>query len=114
MAEGSDFRDAWLVDYATRMILLHLDGAGPLGDPYQVNSANNGPYGDAVVHELIPFIERQFRGLGDSRARFLDGASTGGWVSLALQIFYPDHFNGAWAHAPDPVDFRAYEVINIY
>jgi S-formylglutathione hydrolase FrmB len=96
------------------MLVLHLDGAGPYGDPYQVNSANNGPYGDAVTQELIPYVERRFRGIGQPYARVLDGASTGGWVSLALQVFYPDFFNGTWSHCPDPVDFRAYELINIY
>jgi hypothetical protein len=114
MGQDTDFRNTWLADDCPRMILLHLDGAGPFGDPYQVNSANNGPYGDAVVRELIPFVERQFRGVGQPAARVLDGASTGGWVSLALQIYYADEFNGAWAHAPDPVDFRAYETINVY
>jgi hypothetical protein len=103
-----------LADDGPRMLVLHLDGAGPFGDPYQVNSANNGPYGDAVTQELIPFVEKQFRGIGQPYARVLDGASTGGWVSLALQIIYPDFFNGAWSHAPDPVDFRAFELVNIY
>jgi Putative esterase len=97
-----------------QFLLLQLDGAGPFGDPYQVNSANNGPYGDAVTQELIPHVEKAYRGIGQPYARVLDGGSTGGWVSLALQIFYPDFFNGAWSHAPDPVDFRAFELINIY
>src|SRR5262245_37726849 len=96
------------------MLLLHLDGAGPLGDPYQVNSANHGPYGDAVTKELIPLVEQRFRGIGRPYARVLDGASTGGWVSLALQVFYPDFFNGTWSHCPDPVDFRAFELLDIY
>jgi hypothetical protein len=99
---------------APAFVVLHLDGAGPFGDPYQVNSANNGPYGDAVTQELIPYIEKQFRCIGKPYARVLDGGSTGGWVSLALQIFYPDFFNGAWSHSPDPVDFHAYELINLY
>jgi hypothetical protein len=114
MREGSDFRKIWLEESTPRMIVLHLDGSGPYGDPYQVNSANNGPYGDAITEELIPYVEQMYRGAGSPQARFLDGASTGGWVSLALQIFYADFFNGAWAHAPDPVDFRAFELINIY
>jgi Putative esterase len=97
-----------------QMLLLQLDGAGPFGDPYQVNSANNGPYGDAVTQELIPHVEKTFRGIGEPYARVLDGASTGGWVSQALQVFYPDFFNGAWSHAPDPLDFRALQLINIY
>jgi hypothetical protein len=114
MQEDGDFRKFWLDGSTPQMVLLHLDGAGPFGDPYQVDSANNGPYGAAVTDELIPYVERTFRCIGAPHARFLDGASTGGWVSLALQIFYPDFFNGAWSHAPDPVDFRAYELINIY
>jgi S-formylglutathione hydrolase FrmB len=96
------------------MVVLHLDGAGPYGDPYQVNSDNNGPYGDAVTQELIPFVEGKYRCIGRPQARFTTGTSTGGWVSLALQVFYPDFFNGCWSFAPDPVDFRAYELINIY
>ncbi|HYV26455.1 MAG TPA: alpha/beta hydrolase-fold protein, partial [Candidatus Eisenbacteria bacterium] len=74
----------------------------------------SGPYGDAVTQELIPHIEKQFRAIGNPHARVLSGTSTGGWVALALQIFYPDFFNGAWISCPDPVDFRALELINIY
>jgi hypothetical protein len=114
MHEGENFRKTWLADGAPRMLLLLLDGAGPFGDPYQVNSDNNGPYGDAVTQELIPYVERRFRGIGEPWARVLDGHSTGGWVSLALQVFYPDFFNGAWSSAPDPVDFRAFELIDVY
>jgi hypothetical protein len=114
MHPESEFRKLWNARNTPRMIFVHLDGAGPFGDPYQTNSANNGPYGDAVTGELIPYIEKTYQGIGKPYARVLEGASTGGWVSLALQIFYPDFFNGAWSHAPDPVDFRAFELINIY
>jgi hypothetical protein len=114
MSPFSDFSRTWNAATTPRMIYVHLDGAGPLGDPYQVNSANHGPYGDVITQELIPHIEKTFRGVGKPYARVLEGASTGGWVSLALQIFYPDYFNGAWSHCPDPVDFRAFELINLY
>lgn len=114
MREGAEFRKAWLADDAPRMILLYLDGDGPLGDPYQVNSDNHGPYGDALTQELIPFVERKFRAVGEPHARVLDGGSTGGWVSLALQVFYPDYFNGAWSFCPDGLDFRAFQLIDIY
>jgi hypothetical protein len=114
MTPSSSFRDVWMADDTPRMILVQLDGAGPLGDPYQVNSANHGPYGDAITQELIPHIERTFRGIGKGSARVLDGGSTGGWVALALQIFYPDEFNGAWSFCPDSVDFRSFQLVNIY
>jgi putative esterase len=110
----SAFRAAWMADDAPRMILLHLDGDGPLGDPYQVNSDNHGPYGDAITQELIPYVEQKFHAVGTPASRVLDGGSTGGWVSLALQVFYPDFFNGTWSSCPDGVDFRAFQLVNIY
>jgi enterochelin esterase-like enzyme len=114
MGEKSPFRKDWLADDTPRMVLLELDGAGPYGDPYQVNSANNGPYGDAVTQELIPTVEKQFHCMAKPYARFLSGGSTGGWVSLALQVFYPGFFNGCWSVSPDPVDFRAMQLVDIY
>jgi hypothetical protein len=83
-------------------------------DSYAVNSANNGPYGDAIHEELMPEIERRFRTIPESWARVLTGGSTGGWESAALQIFYPDVYGGAWIFAPDCLDFRNVEGINIY
>ena len=114
MGDRSEFRKTWQADGTPRLILLQLDGAGPNGNPYYVNSANNGPYGDALVEELIPHIEAGFRAIGQPQARFLSGTSTGGWVCLGLQVFYPDFFNGAWSSCPDPVDFRALQLVNIY
>lgn len=114
MNPGADFRQAWEATDAPQMILLHLDGDGPYGDSYQINSANNGPYGDAITRELIPHVEKKFRALGQPFARVVDGGSTGGWVSLALQVFYPDFFNGTWSFCPDGVDFRAFQLIDIY
>ena len=114
MRPGSPFRTAWLDPDAPRFVLLHLDGAGPWGDPYQVDSANNGPYGAAVTEELIPHVEQRFRAGGSADARVLDGGSTGGWVALALQIFHPDFFGGAWASCPDSVDFRAFQLVDVY
>jgi S-formylglutathione hydrolase FrmB len=114
MGKKSELPKIWQADDTPRLILLQLDGAGPNGDPYYVNSANNGPFGDALVQELIPQVEARFRAIGQPRARFLSGSSTGGWVSLALQVFYPDYFNGTWTSCPDPVDFRALELVNIY
>jgi S-formylglutathione hydrolase FrmB len=112
--EDGDFEKLWMAPDTPRMVMLLLDGAGPFGDPYQINSDNNGPYGDAITQELIPHVEKKFRCIGEPYARVVEGHSTGGWVSLALQIFYPDFFNGAWSFAPDPVDFRAFELIDIY
>lgn len=97
-----------------RFVQIVPDGAGPFGDPYQVDSANNGPYGQALIEEVIPFIEKTYRCLGTPQSRFTTGGSTGGWVSFALQVFYPDFFNGCWSQCPDSVTFERFELIDIY
>jgi hypothetical protein len=98
-----------------RVIIVTIQHANPYyDDSYAVNSANLGPYGDAITYELIPYIEAHYRAIGEPWARTLYGGSTGGWEALAAQIFYPDEYNGAWANCPDPIDFRAYTVVNIY
>jgi hypothetical protein len=83
-------------------------------DSYGVNSPNNGPYADALLQELIPYLEEKFRMIPEPRARVLTGGSTGGWIALALQVHHPAFFNGAWALYPDPVDFRRNQMVNIY
>ena len=83
-------------------------------DSYAVNSVNNGPYGDAIMQELIPEVEKRFRVIREPYARILSGGSTGGWEAAALQIFHPDFFGGAWAYCPDSVTFMDVEGINIY
>ncbi len=113
--EAYAFYQKWIGPDLPRYLVVEIAHANPYyDDSYAVNSANLGPYGDAINHELIPAIEAKFRGLGQGWARFTYGGSTGGWEALATQVFYPDMFNGAFAACPDPIDFRAYTVIDIY
>ncbi len=113
--EAYDFYKRWTAKDFPRFLVVEIDHANPYyDDSYAVNSANLGPYGDAINHELIPQIEKQFRGLGQGWARFTYGGSTGGWEAMATQVFYPDMYNGAFIACPDPIDFRAYMTINLY
>jgi hypothetical protein len=113
--EAYDFYKLWTGPGFPRVLAVEIQHACPYyDDSYAVNSANVGPYGDAIMYELIPEIERRFRGIGQGWARFTYGGSTGGWEALAVQMFYPDEFNGCYAACPDPVDFRAYTTVNIY
>ncbi|WP_170110364.1 alpha/beta hydrolase-fold protein [Flavilitoribacter nigricans] len=114
LVNSEEFFDWWMSDDAPQMIQVFLDGEGPFGDSYQMDSDNSGPYGTNLVEELIPLIERDFRGLGTPESRFVDGCSTGGWVSLALQLYYPDFFNGVWSYSPDAIEFENYQLVNIY
>jgi hypothetical protein len=113
--EGYKFYQQWIAPGFPRVLIVKIQHANPYyDDSYAVNSANVGPYGDAIENELIPAIEKQFRGLGQGWARFTYGGSTGGWEALAVQVFYPEHYNGAFAACPDPVDFHAYMNIDLY
>ncbi len=109
------FYEDWTGPGFPRFLLVEIQHANPYyDDSYAVNSQNLGPYGDAIVRELIPHIEKTFRGLGQGWARFMYGGSTGGWEALAAQVLYPDEFNGCWAACPDPIDFRHYVTTNLY
>jgi hypothetical protein len=110
-----EFYKAWTSDRFPRVIAVTFQHPTPYyDDSYAVNSANNGPYGDAIMGELIPAVETQFRIIRKAYARVLTGGSTGGWESLALQTYHPDFFGGTWTFYPDPVDFRRWGLVNIY
>jgi Putative esterase len=113
--EAYKFYQQWTAPDFPRVLIIKIQHANPFyDDSYAVNSANVGPYGDAIENELIPAIEMQFHAIGQGWARFLYGGSTGGWESLAVQVFYPDHYNGAFAACPDPIDFHAFTNIDLY
>src|SRR5271165_34241 len=113
--EAYKFYQKWISPGFPRYLVVKIQHANPYyDDSYAVNSANLGPYGDAIETELIPYIEKRFRGIGKGWARFTYGGSTGGWEALAVQMFYPDHYNGTFAACPDPVDFHAYTTIDLY
>lgn len=112
---GFAFHQAWTSDTLSQMVAITFQHPTPYyDDSYAVNSVNQGPYGDAIVQELIPYLEEQFRLIRDPYARVLTGGSTGGWSSLALQIQHPKFFGGTWTFYPDPIDFRRFQLINIY
>jgi hypothetical protein len=114
MINDKDFSSWWFSKTAPQVIYVFLDSQGPYGDTYQVDSENNGPCGKALTEELIPEIEKLVHYKPETKTRYLAGKSTGGWVALGLQVFYPDFFDGTWSYSPDPVDFEHYGLIDIY
>lgn len=113
--EAYAFYQKWRSPGFPRFLVVEVQHANPYyDDSYAVNSANLGPYGDAINYELLPEIERRFRAIGEGWARFVYGGSTGGWEALAVQVFYPELFNGAFVACPDPIDFRAYTTVDLY
>jgi hypothetical protein len=113
--EAFDFYKKWTSKDFPRMLIIEIQHANPYyDDSYAVNSENLGPYGDAIMYELLPEIEKQFRGIGQGWARFTYGGSTGGWEALAVQVLYPDEFNGCFAACPDPISFDAYTNFSLY
>ncbi len=113
--EAYKFYQKWISPNFPRYLVVKVQHANPYyDDSYAVNSANLGPYGDAIENELMPALEKKFRSIAQGWARFTYGGSTGGWESLAVQMFYPDHYNGVFSACPDPIDFRAYTLIDLY
>jgi len=114
-ALGYELYQAWISDNFPRMLVVTFQHPNPyFDDSYAVNSPNVGPYGDAIMQELITEVEKRFRAIKQPYARALTGGSTGGWEALALQIFHPDFFGGTWASCPDPVTFTNVEGVNVY
>ncbi|GGG77951.1 alpha/beta hydrolase-fold protein [Edaphobacter dinghuensis] len=115
LAAGYKFFQDWTSGRLPRVILIYVQSANPYyDDSYDVDSANVGPYGSAINEELIPAIEQKYRGIGQGWARATFGGSTGGWESLATQVFYPDMYNGTYTACPDPIDFHAYQNVDLY
>ncbi|WP_246615750.1 alpha/beta hydrolase-fold protein [Aquimarina litoralis] len=113
--EAYDFYKTWTGPDFPRVIAIKIQHPTPYyDDSYAVNSEAQGPYGDAITYELIPHIEKQFRGIGEGWSRFVYGGSTGGWEALAVQVKYPKEYGMCFAACPDPIDFRAYCLVNIY
>lgn len=108
------FQQYWSAPNTPQMVIVFLDGEAPLGDSYQIDSANNGPYGQATWQEFLPFLTTKFNLADSAKSRFVTGCSTGGWVSLALQTYYPELFNGAWSFSADGVDFKYFQLVDIY
>lgn len=115
LESGYDFYTQWVSDSFPRVIAVTLEQATPyFADSYSTNSANDGPYGDAFVQEVVPYLEQHFRIIPKPYARQVEGASTSGWQTLALLLQHPDFFGGGWVLQPDPIDFRHYQLTNIY
>jgi hypothetical protein len=112
---GWQFAQSWMAPDMPQFVAITWQHPTPwYDDSYAVNSANQGPYQDALLGELVPRLEQEFRLLAEPNARFLTGGSTGGWECMALQIQRPDFFGGGWCLYPDPVDFRRNQLVDNY
>ena len=112
---GGDFDRLWLAGDTPRFIYVTLQHPSPYyDDSYGVNSENNGPYGDALITELVPTVEKTFRTIKEPWARMVSGGSTGGWIAAAHLILYPDFYGGSFASCPDSVTFAYHQIVDIY
>jgi hypothetical protein len=115
LESGYQFYQSWTGERFPRVIAVSFQQQTPFfPDSYSVNSVNQGPYGDAMIEEVIPYLESHFRMIAKPYARLAEGASTGGWQTLALQLYHPDFFGGVWVLQPDPISFRHYQMVNAY
>lgn len=112
---GHEFYESWKSDGFPRMIAVSFQHPTPFADMSGlVNSVNNGPYGDALMQELLPYIEKTFRIIREPRTRILFGQASAGRDALSLQLRHPDFFGGAWILHPWAFDHRRYFALNLY
>ncbi|MGH9475024.1 MAG: alpha/beta hydrolase-fold protein [Terriglobales bacterium] len=112
---GYQFYREWTSPGFPKMILVTFQTPTPYyDDSYTVNSVNSGPYGDAIMQELIPYVETHFRIDRKPSARMLTGGSTGGWESMNLMLKHPDFFGGTWTFYPDPLDYHHFQSVDAY
>lgn len=126
---GSNHEEAWDVAHPFRARLpagspwidirrnaayIILDPESGNGHTLFADSANNGPCGRALVEELIPALEKKYNLVARPEARLLRGHSSGGWSTLWLSITYPQTFGACWSSSPDPVDFRRFQLPDLY
>jgi hypothetical protein len=64
LVHNEKFISWWISKDTPQIITVFLDGEGPFGDSYQLDSENSSPYGEMLINELIPKIEKQYRILG--------------------------------------------------
>jgi hypothetical protein len=95
-------------------IRVLLSGDCRWGHHVFADSETNGPRGEALIKELIPYIDANYRTAAAPTARFITGHSSGGWSSLWVQVNYPETFGGVWSTAPDPVDFHDWQQVDLY
>lgn len=95
-------------------VFLNPESQTPFGLHGFVDSRVNGPWGKALIEELMPFVQKNFRGSADPRLNFLTGQSTGGYSVVWLALNYPGMFGGAWSTSPDPLDFSNFIGVNLY
>jgi len=113
--QSNAFSQWWMSKDAPQVIVVEIRHENPyFDDSYAVNSANLGPYGDAITKELMPAVDKAFRTIDKRWARTITGGSTGGWETIAQQVFYPKLYSGAWIFYPDPLDFHFHQLIDIY
>jgi hypothetical protein len=112
---GNAFSAWWLSAAAPKFISIVYREENPFYDSsYVTDSPNLGPYGTATNRELLPYLDQHFRTIAQPWARVTSGGSTGGWESLASEVFYPEVYGGAFSGYPDPVDLRRYQIVNVY
>jgi putative esterase len=95
------------------MVHVFLDASFSTGHHVFADSVNNGPWGRALTEELIPHLEKRFRLIPKTSARFLTGHSSGGWSTMWLEVNYPDVFGGTWSTSPDPVDLHSFTGVDV-
>lgn len=76
------------------MIIVSPDGK----NSFYLNAKNGAKYEDAIIKDLIPYIEKTYRTYGTADMRAIQGISMGGFGALTLAFKHPEMFSSVSAH----------------
>jgi S-formylglutathione hydrolase FrmB len=83
------------------VILVFPDCFTRLGGNQYVNSSAIGRYADYLTHEIIPFVDREFRTLASRDHRGCFGKSSGGYGAIIHGMKYAKYWGAIADHSGD-------------
>ena len=89
------------------LIVVYANGANAhLGSLY-MNSSLAGRWEDALVHDLVAWVDARYRTLPQAASRGVTGLSMGGFGALRFGFLHPDIFGAVYALSPAFLGFAA-------
>jgi pimeloyl-ACP methyl ester carboxylesterase len=85
-------------------IFVIANGINLVGGSFYVNSSVTGRWEDAIVSDLVGFMDSHFATIAKRESRGLGGHSMGGFGALNIAMRHPEVFGAVYAISPGAFD----------
>lgn len=82
-------------------IVVYVDAWTAYGGSQFVDSPGTGRYHTYLCHDVVGFVDAEYRTLASPRHRGIQGKSSGGFGAMITPMLRPDLFGGLATHAGD-------------